>query len=377
MKKLKRSLLIAFTLLIVPIFPSLAQSESDSLSTFERRIAELLSDSKVTAQLFLGYQHHITSGDNLNEFAVKRGYITFRKSINPFLSGRITPDITIDREGDGEGDVEMRLKYCFMQLKHPTMNGFFTEPSIVLGQVFTPFIEFEEKINLYRVEGAHFLDRIDQVSSADFGVTITSLLGGKMDESYRKRVNGNHAGKFGSFAVGLYNGGGYHSLEKNANKTIQWRLSLRPLPNHLPGFQASFTGALGKGNTSQEPDWNLYAGFLSYEHEFFALTGQYFTATGNHLGLLTDANGNSLSNSGYSFFTDIRLFKKKVSLFGRWDYTEVAYQNPVSSSRYIGGLAYHIMGKTKVVADYHFLDNSSSHPEPDLGIFELMFELAF
>ncbi|HOP03686.1 MAG TPA: hypothetical protein PL017_03845 [Tenuifilaceae bacterium] len=377
MRNLKRNILLAIIVLLVAFSQSFAQAESDSLSTFEKKITALLSDSKVTAQLFLGYQHHVTSNDNFNEFAVKRGYITFRKSINPFLSGRITPDITIDREGDGEGDVEMRLKYCFMQLQHPTLNGFFTEPAILLGQVFTPFIEFEEKINLYRVEGAHFLDRIKQVSSADFGVTVTSLIGGKMDEGYQKRINKNHAGRYGSLALGVYNGGGYHSLEKNANKTIQWRLSVRPLPNFLPGFQASFTGALGKGNTSQEPDWNLYAGFLSYEHEFFALTGQYFTATGNHLGLLIDANGNSLTNSGYSFFADVRLFKKKVSLFGRWDYTETAYLNPASSSRYIGGVAYHILGKTKVVADYHFLDNSSSHPEPDLGIFELMFELAF
>ena len=376
MKKVKRSILfVTLYLLVVPY--SYGQAKSDSLSAFEKKITEILSNSQVSAQLFLGYQYHVTAGDNLNEFGVKRGYITFSKNINSYLSGRITPDITIDREGDGEGDVEMRLKYCFMQLKHPTLNGFFTEPSVLVGQVYTPFIQFEEKINSYRVEGAHFLDRINQISSADFGITVTSLLGGKMDEGYQKRVTKNHAGKFGSFAVGVYNGGGYHSLEKNANKTVQWRLTLRPLPNHLPGFQASFTGALGKGNTSQEPDWNLYAGFLSYEHEYFALTGQYFQATGNHLGLLVDANGNSLENSGYSFFADVRLFKKKISLFGRMDFNEADYQTPVSSSRYIGGLAYHIMGKTKVVADYNFLDNSSSHPNPDLGIFELMLELAF
>ena len=375
MKKFNQSILTTFLVLIS--INGFSESNSDTLNLINKRIEQFLNGSSVSAQLFLGYQYYNAEVEDHNDFGVKRGYITFSQKITPYLSGRITPDITLDREGDGEGDVEMRLKYCFAQLQNPHMQGLITEPKFVIGQVYTPFIEYEEKINLYRVEGAHFLDRIKQVSSADFGFTISGLIGGKINEDYQKRVNKNHAGKYGSFAFGLYNGGGYHSLEKNNNKTLQWRLTLRPFPNRLPGLQGSFTGVLGKGNTELSPDWNLYAGFLSYDHELFVLTGQLYQATGDHLGRLTDTNGKALKNSGYSVFSEIKFFKSKASLFGRWDYTEVKNQDNLYSSRYILGVAYHIQGKTKVVMDYNFLDNNEEHPNPELGIFEIMFELAF
>jgi hypothetical protein len=352
--------------------------EVDSLTAMERQMVKFLSDSKVSAQLFLGYRYHSAVGESHNEFAIKRGYITFSKNITPYLSGRITPDITVDQEGDGEGDVEMRLKYCFAEFKDPTRQGFFTEPSILIGQVYTPFIEYEEKINRYRVEGAHYLDRIDQVSSADFGITLTSLIGGKMDEDFQKRVNSNHAGKYGSFALGVYNGGGYNALEKNDNKTFQWRLTLRPLPNHIPGLQTSFTGALGKGNTPAAPDWNLYAGFLSFEQEYFVITGQVYQALGDHTGRLVDPMGNPFKNWGQSLFGEVKLFSKKASIFARYDNNET-YDTaiPTYSTRYIFGVAYHIQGKTKVVVDYNYLDNNQGNPVPDTGIFEVMLELAF
>jgi hypothetical protein len=316
-----------------------------------------------------------SEGENHNEFGLKRGYINFSKRIAPYISGRITPDITIDREGDGMGDVEMRLKYCFGEFKYPVQEALIAEPAILFGQVYTPFIEYEEKINLYRVEGPHFLDRIGQVSSADFGVTVTGLLGGVMDEDYRKRVNKNHAGRFGSFALGVYNGGGYHALEVNGNKTFQWRVTTRPFPEYLPGLQASFAGALGKGNTSQIPDWRLRAGFISYEHEFFVFTGQYFNGIGDHTGMLINAAGESLSNSGHSLFGEIKLFRKKVSLFGRWDYTQVLDESSISSSQYIAGLAYHVINKTKLVVDYS-IKRSELLSFADVQYFEIVLDLS-
>jgi hypothetical protein len=366
-----------FGVLNVMPFIALSQTKQDTLTVLEGQLAKLISDSRVSAQLFLGFQYHHAKDFDYSEFALKRGYITFQKQITPFLSGRITPDITIDREGDGEGDVEMRLKYCFAELKDHSKQGLITEPAIVIGQVFTPHIEFEEKINLYRVEGAHFMDRVKQVSSADFGMSVTALIGGKIDKDYQTRVNKNYPGKYGSIALGVYNGGGYHSIEKNANKTIQWRITYRPLPSNLPGFQATFSGAIGKGNTALSPDWNLYAGFLSYEQEFFTATAQYFNSKGDYRGKLADENGLAYTNSGYSLFFETKFFKKKTSLFGRWDYHKINDLRSTFSKRYILGIAYHIQGKTKIVMDYNLLDSNELSINPDLGLFEVMFELAF
>jgi hypothetical protein len=342
-------------------------------------LSKWLDGSYLSSQIFLGYQHHLSPDNKLNEFVIKRGYINFSKDISPFLSGRITPDITIDREGDGEGDVEMRLKYCYIEFKAPTWK-FLTEPSFFIGQVFTPWIEFEEKINRYRVEGAHFLDRVKQTPSADFGIAFTTLLGGKLSDAYQKRVNNKrYAGRIGSLALGLYNGGGYHAIEKNNNKTFQWRLSLRPLPEWLTGFQINGTGAIGKGNIPESPKWNFNLIALSYEHEWFVITGQYYKAIGSFDGLLIDEiTYKPLKNFGTSYFGEVKLFNKKISLIGRFDIQSVSKGDELlGSTRFIAGIAYHISGRNKFIIDYNIFNVSANNPKPKERILEVLFELAF
>lgn len=376
---MKRLPLIALLFLGSFALRAQEQTATDSLKVISDKIIKMLDRSSLSAQIFLGYRYYNyeASSSDFNEFAIKRGYISFSQAITDRLLGRITPDITIDQEGDGEGDVEMRLKYCYMEYKHPG-GSFFTNPTILFGEVYTPFIEFEEKINRYRVEGTHYLDRIKQISSADFGVTIRSELGGKMDEEYQKRVSKSHAGRFGSFALGVYNGGGYHALEKNNNKTFQWRLTLRPLPTVVPGLQFTYTGAEGKGNTVDNPDWSLHAGMVSYEQEFITLTGQVFTAVGDFSGKYMDSNTHeSFNNYGYSAFAEVKILKKKVSLFGRYDtHTIEKAAFDVVANRYIGGIAYHIIGKSKILIDYDYWESTDA-TKPNVGAFEVALELAF
>jgi hypothetical protein len=66
-----------------------------------------------------------------------------------------------------------------------------------------------------------------------------------------------------------------------------------------------------------------------------------------------------------------------VSLIGRWDYWNVSEANPISSSNYIVGAAYHISGRNKLLIDYNFVDNNTQHSKPDAKRIEVMFELAF
>lgn len=350
-----------------------AQEKKDTIGISTQELKKLLDNSNVSTQIFLGYRYYEEGKDNFNEFAVKRGYITFKKSINKYISGRITPDITIDKEGDGMGDVEMRLKYCYMEFKSSSWE-IFTEPSVLFGEVFTPWLEFEEKINEYRVQGAHYLDRVGATSSADFGVIATSLLGGKMDETYQKEVSKGYPGRYGSVAFGIFNGGGYHAIEQNSNKTIQWRLTLRPLPGQIPGLQLSYTGAHGKGNTNLNPNWDMHSAVVSFEHRYFNLTAQILKAKGDFEGIMADANGNSYSNGGHSLFGEIKMFNEKVSLFGRYDYHSVdKVSNTVNTKRFIGGLAYHIYGRNKIVIDF---DHQMVTGKDDVGIVEFVVELA-
>ena len=65
---------------------------------------------KISGLWFLAYRGNIPSEGN-DAFVVKRGYLTFKKNFNETLSVRYTQDITIDKEGDDAGNVELRFKY--------------------------------------------------------------------------------------------------------------------------------------------------------------------------------------------------------------------------------------------------------------------------
>ncbi|MCB8964686.1 MAG: hypothetical protein H6536_06585 [Bacteroidales bacterium] len=370
---MRKHLSIAIMLITLSSINAKGQTLADSIYQQNQKILKILESSSISTQIFLGFRYFEEGGNNYNEFTVKRGYINFQKSLNKHLSGRITPDLTVDKEGDGKGDLEMRLKYCYMELKDDGNYWIFSNPSVVVGEVFTPWISFEEKINKYRVVGSHFLDKSTIVSSADFGITATTLIGGKLDKAYLKEVSSAYPGKYGSVAFGVYNGGGYHAVEENNNKTIQWRLTLRPFPEIITGLQLSYSGVQGKGNTDLYPNWKFNSGAVTYENRHFTITGQYFKGVGNHEGDLADTLGNSYKADGYSAFAEVKLLNKKLSVFGRYDLMNTKMiDKTAESTQEIVGIAYHIYGKNKVVVDY----NRNKKSGKTIGIIELMVELA-
>lgn len=342
---------------------------------FARNAMDLLN---IDMQWFLSY----TSGTNkevrINEFNLKRGYVNIKKIINKQMSGRITTDITIDREGDGEGDVEIRLKYLYLDYYLPNI-GILYRPYIEIGLVHLPWIDFEQYINPYRVQGTMFLERNHVVSSGDYGLLFAAFFGGEMDQHYQNTVNKNFPGKYGSIALGIFNGGGYHALEKNENKTIQGRLTLRPFPAFLPGLQFSVHGVYGKGNIPQSPFWQFISGYLSWEHPKITLTAEYYHGFGNYecSALRDTMSFKALGQNGFSVFGDWRLFRSNISLLGRFDYfTQIYPDHDLIGRRRITGIAYHFIKGSKIIID---VDKNSYSNKGKAGsqIFEIAIELKY
>ena len=113
----------------------------------------------------------------------------------------------------------------------------------------------------------------------------------------------HYDGRYGSWHVGVYNGTGYHAVEVNPNKPVEYRVTLRPLPDKLPGLQATYFGLYGKGNNtsvssfgtpffSYSPDWVINMGYLSYQHPWFLLSAQIIAAKGNQAGNWTTVPNN-------------------------------------------------------------------------------------
>lgn len=355
MKRKFVTLIVSLCCLIFFTGMSMGAEEEVSQKDIEK-VVKALKGWKLGYLWYISYQageNGKGKGEEFNRFALKRGYINIRKEITPWFSARITPDISQmkDNENNFDGSYTVRLKYMYAQFNMPDF-AFFTKPFVEVGMVHMPWLDYEEHVNFYRCQDTMFLERNDLFNSADIGITFVSLLGGELDKEYQERVNHYYPGRYGSVSGGIYNGGGYHAHEKNKNKVLEGRLTIRPLPDIIKGLQFSYFGIIGKGNKDTNPDWRVNLGFVSYEHEYVTLTGQYYWGKGNQKG--TD----EYDKDGYSFFAEIKP-NKTFSIIGRYDFFDPNDDvKDNENKRYIAGVVYHLhkQHKNMVVLDYDTVD---------------------
>jgi hypothetical protein len=323
-----------------------------------------------------------------SSFTLKRGYIDIQKDITPYFSARVTPDIT----QDSTGDTKLRIKYLYGKF-HWKGNDIFTKPYVEFGQAHMPWLDFQESINLYRMQDPMFLERNGRYNSADVGVMFGTDFGGQMPDDYKKNVNSHYAGKYGSMQVGVYNGGGYHAAEKNNNKALMYRLTVRPLPSFLPGLQLSYFGVNGKPNVTEPqpgphsiyPEWRVNQYMVSYQHQYFTLTGEWSDGKNNQGGSAVWTYGPSLGESlpwkGYSYFGEVRLpfegsQEGKWSIIGRYDRFDPNSDESDSLSkkdiqkRTIFGVGYQFAKNNYFLLDYETLQHSMAWSGQPAGQFD-------
>jgi hypothetical protein len=332
---------------------------------------------ETTGQWFLAYQHKTNDGDEQrNAFVLKRGYITFSKAFNPKLAVRFTQDIITDEEGDDAGNIEMRLKYCYLKVS-PFSDGILEHSFLEAGMVHRPYLDFEEKINRYRLQGTMFLERYKVINSADFGVTLFSLLGGPMDTEFQSRVSSAYPGRYGSIAFGIYNGGGYHALELNRNKTIEGRITFRPFYKRLPGLQLTYAFAEGKGNRPVAPHFHNSTFLASYESIRINAGVQYTTGTGNMWGTLVSSDNTPIPLSGISAFTEVFILpSSRVAAFLRYDHyrSQASFPLPADErERGIAGISWYFHKKSKLLIDADIVRSTSRYERTYEVVIEIVF----
>jgi hypothetical protein len=326
---------------------TVAAGQQDSEQSVLRQLA---SGTTFSGQWFMIYQISESGGDYSNQFLLRRGYITFNKRFNEYFSVRFTQDIITDEEGSDAGNIEMRLKYCLLHIDNtfmPVLKSSWWE----MGLINRPWFGFEDKVNDYRVQGAMYLDKYKVLSSADFGVSFSGLIGGEVDSDYQKNVSSSFPGRYGSYSIGVYNGGGYHAIEANSNKTVEGRLTLRPLGDILPGLQVSYNILTGKGNTQAAPDFNYHHLYLSWQSRHLIFAGQVYRGRGNGGGVWISDEGVSYINRGYSVFGEARLLPTKWALMTRYDRYNLESDTPVESSSVVAGLCYRFAGGNKILVN--------------------------
>jgi hypothetical protein len=302
---------------------------------------------KVSGLAYISFQDGQTSGKDYSQFILKRGYLDTQAKINSYLSARGTLDVT----QDSTGDWKPRFKYLYGKFDFGSA-GFLTGTYAEFGLAHMPWLDFEEHIDYFRLQDPMFMEVNGLFNSADVGLLFGGNFGGDMPSEYKKNVSGAYAGRYGSFQIGVYNGTGYHAAEANTNKVLQGRITVRPVPDVIPGLQFSYFGVTGKGNTAAAPDWTLNVGMISYESEYVVLTGQSFSGRGQEDGKSVDASGNALDKSGYSGFVEGKL-TRNWSLIARYDnFDPNTHADNVRSKKTIGGIAYKFDNSNMLLLDY-------------------------
>lgn len=94
-----------------------------------------------------------TSSDT--DFLVKRGHLDLFLDLSPWATVRVTPDITMD----ADGDVDAPFKLVVLRLTRREL-GPLRGTFLDLGRAPTPWIGFAESVNRYRLQDGTFLDRL-------------------------------------------------------------------------------------------------------------------------------------------------------------------------------------------------------------------------
>ncbi len=299
--------------------------------------------TSLSTKWFMSYAYGESEGQRFNRTHISRGYLTVKlKPVKWFQ-----PRITLDAHQNEVGDFSVRLKYLHAKFILPVETAVITEPNVEVGLVHNPWFDYEEHINRYRMEGTMFIERNGVLNSADLGFTVGGLIGRKLDKGYRERVSSKYPGRYGSFALGVYNGGGYHAEEKNNDKVFMSRISLRPLGFIIPNWQISYFLIYGKGNTEEAPPWILHDVMTSFEHQYFVFTAQLTTGEGNAKGKKVDQSHGSLDYIGYSLFGEVKLPCLRSSVIARFDWFnwDTVAGDP-ATSRVIAGYAFHFYKKS-------------------------------
>ena len=278
---------------------------------------------------------------NTNQFNLSRAYATLTKDFNDWLSMNITSDLFTSKDANDANDgYQLRIKFAFVDLK---LLG--TES--LMGMIPTPSDAYDSAIWPYRVQGNNLLDGLGIQSTADLGVVNTGVFGGYMDEEYLKYAAKTTAGKWGGYAIGVYNGSGFDEPERNQNKVVSGLVYVRPFPavSFWKGLQFAYTGTFGQsnsqfapgsGNVNDYPTWQANVLQASLQHPYFTVMGQYYWGKG------TKDSTEQNDRKAYLVDAFVRIPSlEKWRVFGKWYYYDPnTHASGDQRDVYVAGISY-------------------------------------
>jgi hypothetical protein len=197
-------IILSVVVLLVSVCPSFAQSAQAPAPAAEPDYPIV----RLGVLSYVQYDEELENRDNFNAFDLTRAYVNINGQLSKSVRFRFTPDVRRSTDGSLAGTLVLRVKYAFVEFDNVKA----ARSWVRFGAHQTPWLDFEESINRYRVQGTVFAEREGLIpGSSDFGVGYFTPLG-----------------KYIDIQTGVYNGEGYAQTDVNKYKSVQGRATVRP-----------------------------------------------------------------------------------------------------------------------------------------------------
>ncbi len=271
---------------------------------------------------------------HVNAFDVTRAYVNVLGRFGGGIATRVTGDVY-----NNGGSRAFRLKYAYV--------GWTPEGSALtwkFGQTQTPWLDWEEMLWDYRMQGGMAMDRNGYLSASDFGAAVEG--------------NINHEAL--DFVAGVYNGQNYNGTRSDQGKDVMARASLR-LAGSDDGSRVGglrLTGYAQYGRPLSGGQRERFIGMLSYRTSIVTLAGELAATTDSTTGGNTTVGGGSVNakpqdkGSVLSVFGVFHPPATKIGVIARVD---MADPNTSASgdkqTRVIAGASYQLTPNVRLLGD--------------------------
>jgi hypothetical protein len=297
-----------------------------------------------------------------NNFDITRAYINVIGNFAKGVQTRITADIysVSDASGTGganndNGSYDYRLKYAYVAY---TPEG--SPLTARFGLTQTPWLDWEEALWDYRMQGTMAMDRDGYMTAADFGAAV--------DGTWNKH-------QF-DFQAGIYNGEGYHGGVGDENKDIMFRVSGRLVNtddmSRIGGLRVTVYGGYGKPTGGGSRERGIVN--VSYKSKMLTLAGEAASTVDSTSAAKLKTNGHV-----YSAFGTFHFPGSDAALIARVDIQ--APQSAVANNqttRFIVGASYQLTPNLRLLLDvdhlsYQGTPTSAQYITSSTGYFQVQF----
>lgn len=294
---------------------------------------------------YLQYEYQLNTDSTINghqnNFDVTRAYINIFAKLGHGVTARVTPDV--DARKASSGQLTLRLKYAYAGW-HPDESAI----TFRLGETQTPWLDWEEELWDYRMQGKMALDQGGYMSSSDFGFGVL----------------GNWGGERIDLSAGIYNGETYSGAPGDQRKDAEGRISVRALDtddsSRVGGLRLTAYGQYGKPTTGGQR--YRAVGMVSYRSNNLTLAAEYAWTRDSVTGTAaTPAVAPVPETTGrvISIFGVFHVPHSRLALIGRLDSTDPNTANTATNdrlTRIIAGVSYQLSPYLRLLGD---IDNTT------------------